>query len=376
MSIKIAHAVRASAATFAAKAAGNDDMQAYTHDTLRKKDEVTQAPLCLTVMLEEIFGDDMSATPTPGTEEKDVSGNQLPDIYTLPETVDGKVRDVEGSWIKDFTHGQPEYQIIAANKAGIKLAQKGDKDTPAEWAHLSGNKPECEGWLSYWQGKDTSLVNMYRRAFALWHKLQAVNACEGLAVEMITDDKGNLTDSTNGLRLTDESDHKDKRAHIKDLSIAAFERLDMSRLDDPTWMDKAGGNQYMALMATTNRGARDGKANKIKVENVRDFDDALASLRGWLVDNATSAYAKVLAEVSKKPEDSDDLIASIGRVNDFLDSIMSKDKVRNRYNALVAAETKADPVVVVEPTKPEPAATPKVVPVVAGKVKPGQRATA
>lgn len=362
MSIKIAHAVRASAATFAAKAAGNDAMQEYTHSILQKKDEVAQGPLYLSVMLEGIFGDEMSATPTPGTEEKDVGDNQLPDVYTLPETVDGKIRDVTGSWIKDFVHGQPEYQVIAANKAGLKLAQKQDKDTPAEWANLSGNKPECEGWLSYWQGKDTALVNLYRRAFALWHKIAAVNACAGLAVETLTDEEGNLTDSSAALRLTDESDHKDARAHIKDMTIASFERLDLSRLDDPTWMDKAGGNQYMALMATTNRGARDGKPNKIKIENTRDFDDALASLAGWLNDNSTSAYAKVLAEVSKKPEDSDDLISSIGRVNDFLDSIMAKEKVRNRYNALTAAKAnRVEPVTVVEPETVKPAA-PVVVP--------------
>src|SRR5258708_4572510 len=121
MSIKIAHAVRASAATFAAKAAANDDMQQFTHHLQEIDDEKVQGPLHLSNMLEALFGDDMAATPTPGTEEKDVGDNQLPDIYTLPETVDGKIRDVTGSWIKDFVHGQPEYQIIAANKAGIKL---------------------------------------------------------------------------------------------------------------------------------------------------------------------------------------------------------------------------------------------------------------
>lgn len=336
MSIAIANKVRASASTFGAKAAHNDAMQSFTKEYLAKKDEVAQGPLFLSLQLEELFGDDMSGTPTPGTEEGDVSGNQLPDIYKTTETVDGKVRDVEGSWIKDFVAVQPAALAILAQKEGIKLAQKGDPTTPAEWSHLSGNKPECEGWLNYYQGKYTSLVNLYRRAFALWHKMAAINAKPGLAAAIITDAENNVTDSTNVMRLSDESDHKDARAHVKDMSIASFERLDLSRLDNSEWMAKAGGNNYMALMATTNRGAGAGKARKIKVDNIIEVDDAFAALSGWIKANGTSAYGKLITELSKKPEDSDDLVYSVGIVADFLDGVMPK--IQGRFDRLAAKQ--------------------------------------
>lgn len=333
--VRIADAVH-SFAIDTAKKIGADMAKEQEAQWEAKRKTATAAMAILLFMRRDLDKDAMQSLPVPGTPAVTEDGKKVnnPDAYTRWVKVKGEFKKQNGAFWDDFPDATTFGQKI------VDQIQKID-DVLADRPNADPRYIKMQATPGLLKSERATLVSaraynrtLFKRAYALYQKLDAVNAMKncGARILFLKDKDGK---DTNELRKTTQPIvvyNKHEPTEAAPCTLGRFLGFDIAKAE------KDGGTLGDLLASGTGDGDAETPTGDTDTDmDVRTFDTGMAAFAHWLDDDAniSQVYKRLN---TKKPEDSDDLLCSIFDVFGALKAITDKAEYRNRYQRVQLQE--------------------------------------